>query len=140
MKRKLIIELLEVLSKNSTCKKLKTSAVIIKNKSVVSLGYNGSPRGTDECETENCLIINNHCVRCVHAEQNAIINAARNGVSLLGSIMYCLHFPCKDCLKQILNAGVSELYYVNDYIDEMNKKLLEEYLEKKLIIVKKLEE
>lgn len=120
-----------------TCKRLKTAAVIFKNSSIISLGYNGSPRGSAECSKIGCFIISKHCQNVIHAEENAILNAARNGVSILGGKMYCLHFPCRNCLKSILNAGIKEIVYYKNYNDESNKKLLRRYLNEGLIEVRK---
>lgn len=138
MDKKNVKEILEAISKNATCSKRKTAALVIKDGVIISIGYNGSVRGADECIDKGCLLPVRHCERCVHAEENCLLNAARIGVSTLGGDLFCLHFPCRNCLRSIVNAGIKKIFFYNDYSDEANKILLAEYLEKKLIEIEKV--
>ena len=130
-------KILLALSGCGTCNRLKTAAIIFKKGTIVSVGYNGSVRGSAECSKIGCFIISNHCQNSVHAEENAILNAARNGASVLGGKIYCLHFPCRNCLKSIMNSGIREIVYYRNYNDESNKKLLRRYLDEGLLEVRK---
>lgn len=130
---------LRSLAKQATCNKLKTSAIICKDDKIISQGFNDSLLSDNNCLNNGCLVVNNHCKRCIHAEQKAILNAAKQGIQLLDSEIYTLYFPCNDCLKQIISAGIKKIYYINDYEDEVNKLLLKTYLDNNLITIEKLE-
>lgn len=114
----------------ATCNRAHNGAVIISpNNRILSAGYNGSPSGEPHCEDVGCEIIRDpdgtpHCIRTTHAEMNAIINAARAGVSLKGSMMFSTMEPCYDCAKAIVNAGIKSVVYLNDYSVHMGCSLL----------------
>lgn len=107
-----------IVSLRSTCCRALVGAVLTKDGRVLGTGYNGAPSKLEHCTDVGCLIVNNHCIRTVHAEVNAVINCARHGVSTEGSVLYCTHFPCFDCMKMLINAGVMGIVYLNDYIDD----------------------
>ena len=90
-------------------------AVIVRNKQILSTGYNGSPAGVVHCDDVGHEMIEGHCVRTIHAEQNAIIQAAKNGVTINGSEIYITHFPCYICFKLLANAGIKSIYYEDGY-------------------------
>jgi dCMP deaminase len=102
----------------STCPRKHVGAVIVRDKSILSTGYNGSIRGAPHCDEAGCLMDNGHCVRTVHAEANALVQAARNGVRLEGAHIYVTASPCFHCFKLIANAGLSTVYYGEFYRDE----------------------
>jgi dCMP deaminase len=102
----------------STCPRKHVGAVIVRDRTILSTGYNGSIRGAPHCTEVGCLIENNHCVRTVHAEANALVQAARHGVLLEGAEIYVTASPCFNCFKLIANAGVRVVYYGEFYRDE----------------------
>ena len=102
----------------STCPRKHVGAVIVRDKSILSTGYNGSIRGAPHCDDAGCLMENGHCVRTVHAEANAIVQAARNGVRLDGAEIYVTASPCFNCFKLIVNAGIRTVYFGEFYRDE----------------------
>ena len=102
----------------STCPRKHVGAVIVREKSVLSTGYNGSIRGAGHCTEFGCLMEAGHCVRTVHAEANALVQAASHGVRLEGAQIYVTASPCFDCFKLIANAGIRTIYYGEFYRDE----------------------
>jgi len=102
----------------STCPRKHVGAVIVRDKSILSTGYNGSIRGAPHCDEAGCLMENGHCVRTVHAEANAIVQAARNGVRLESAEIYVTASPCFNCFKLIVNAGIRTVYFGEFYRDE----------------------
>jgi len=113
-------------AQRSTCERAKVGAVIVKDKRILTTGYNGSPRGLAHCTEVGCLMDNGHCVRTLHAEQNAIIQAALHGVITEGAIIYVTHQPCFNCAKTIINAGISEIVYDREYHDDRSLEFLEQ--------------
>lgn len=104
----------EVISLRGTCQRAKVGCVITQDNRIVSTGYNG-PLGSVECNDTNCNL-KEHCKHAVHAEANAIAFAAREGISLKGSTLYCLYSPCVDCARLIIQAGISKVVYREQYI------------------------
>lgn len=102
----------------STCPRKSVGALVVRDKAILATGYNGSIRGLPHCTEVGCLIENGHCVRTVHAEANAILQAARHGVSIDGADVYVTASPCWDCFKLIANAGVTRVLYGEFYRDE----------------------
>jgi len=102
----------------STCPRKHVGAVIVRDKTILSTGYNGSIRGAPHCTEVGCLIENEHCVRTVHAEANALVQAARHGVLLEGAEIYVTASPCFNCFKLIANAGIRIVHYGEFYRDE----------------------
>jgi dCMP deaminase len=107
----------------STCLRKKVGAVIVRDKTILSTGYNGSIRGLDHCEDVGCLIEDGHCVATVHAEANAIIQAAKNGVAIDGAELYTSASPCWGCFKLIANSGIRKIYYGEFYRDERSREV-----------------
>ena len=108
-------EIAEVVSKRSTCDRKHCGAVIVLEKMILSTGYNGSIRGGQHCDEVGHLMEDGHCVRTIHAEANALIQAARNGVNVNGAKMYTNTFPCWGCFKLIANAGIVKVCYRDAY-------------------------
>ena len=102
----------------STCNRKHVGAVIVKDKMILSTGYNGSIRGAKHCTEIGCLIENGHCVRTIHAEANSIVQAAANGVSVKGATIYCTASPCFNCFKLIANAGIARICFGHFYSDD----------------------
>jgi dCMP deaminase len=102
----------------STCDRKHVGAVIVRDKTILSTGYNGSVRGLPHCDDAGHMMEDGHCVATIHAESNAIIQAARNGVRLEGADIYVTASPCWNCFKMVVNAGVKNIYYGEFYRDE----------------------
>ena len=104
-----------LISTRSTCPRLSVGAIIVKNNQIISTGYNGSVGGEVHCDDTECLVEDGHCIRTIHAEINSILQCARTGVSLKDATIYVTHYPCVNCMKAILQAGISKIYYLHDY-------------------------
>ncbi len=102
----------------ATCPRKHVGAVIVRDRTILSTGYNGSIRGLPHCEDVGCVLEDGHCTATVHAEANAILQAARNGVSIAGAELYTTASPCWPCFKLIANAGLTRVYYGEFYRDE----------------------
>jgi dCMP deaminase len=127
------MDIAKITAKQSYCKRAEVGSVIVKDKRIIATGYNGTISGFDNnCEKEDGLT--DHSI-VVHAEQNAIIQCARNGVSTVGSTMYCTFTPCEECAKLILQSGIKEFVYKIEYKNQRGLDLL-----KKKIKVRKLDE
>ena len=113
-------------AKRSTCPRAAVGAVIVRDKRILTTGYNGSPAGLAHCTEVGCLMVNGHCVRALHAEQNAIIQGALHGVNVSDSTVYVTHQPCLICAKEIINAGIERVVYAGHYPDEIAWGFLEE--------------
>jgi len=128
------MEMAVLAAKRSTCLRRQVGAVIVKNRRVLSTGYNGVPSGVTHCSVTGCLReqLNvpsgerHELCRGLHAEQNAIIQAAYHGVSIDGSTLYCTTLPCIICAKMIINAGIRKIYYLEGYADTLTGAMLEE--------------
>ncbi len=102
----------------STCDRARVGAIIVKGRRILTTGYNGAPAGLPHCDDVGHLMIGGHCVRTLHAEQNAIIQGALHGVGVAGGTMYVTHQPCLTCAKMIINAGIERVVYAGEYADE----------------------
>jgi dCMP deaminase len=128
------MEIASVVAKRSTCLRQHVGAVIVKDKRILATGYNGAPSGLPHCEEVGCLRDRmsvpsgerQELCRGVHAEQNAIIQAAKFGISVDGGTLYSTHCPCITCAKIIINAGIKRVVYGKEYADKNGLKLLEE--------------
>ena len=131
------MDLAENLSKRSHCVKLKVGAVIAKDTRIVSLGYNGPPSGTHNCDLEWPLegcprSSKGSCSLALHAEENAILYAAKNKVDLQGSTLYITLSPCLSCARMIFTSGIKKVYFLNSYAEYKGHKTEEgvEFLER----------
>ena len=128
------MEMAFLVSKRSTCLRRRVGAVIVRDKHVISTGYNGSPRGTKHCEELGCIRqqlnipsgTRHELCRGVHAEQNAITQAAYFGTSVANATIYTTTIPCSMCAKILINAGITEVVYADGYVDDLSKKLFAE--------------
>lgn len=128
------MEIAQFVASRSTCLRRKVGAVIVKDRRILTTGYNGAPKGLAHCEKTGCLRIkmnipsgeHQELCRGLHAEQNAIIQAAMHGVSIQNSHIYCTDQPCITCVKMIINAGITRIYYLNSYPDQLARDLIVE--------------
>lgn len=128
------MEMAEVAQKRSTCTRRSVGAVIVKNKRIMATGYNGVPMGIEHCESRGCLRDHlnipsgqrHELCRGLHAEQNAIIQAAHLGQSIAGGTLYCTNQPCVICAKMIINAGLERIVIKDGYPDELAVEMLSE--------------
>ncbi len=123
----------ELAASRSTCVRRQVGAVVVKDRMVLSTGYNDTPRGLPNCGDGGCErcasdappgAAHDTCL-CLHAEQNAIIQAAYHGVAIAGAAIYVTHQPCLVCAKMILNAGLRRVVFGGEYPDEMARQVLE---------------
>ena len=102
-------------STRGTCNRKQVGAIIVKDKRILATGYNGSMSGAVHCDTVGHQIVDNHCVRTVHAEINAIVQCAKYGIGCNNATIYINTFPCWECFKATVNSGIKEIYYTDDY-------------------------
>jgi dCMP deaminase len=105
-------------SYRATCPRKSVGAVIVRDRMILSTGYNGSISGGDHCTDVGCMMEDGHCVRTVHSEANAIIQAAKNGVRIDGAAIYVTASPCWFCFKLIVNSGLKKIIFGEMYRDE----------------------
>ena len=123
-----------LVAERSTCLRRAVGAVLVKDKRILATGYNGSPANLKHCAEVGCLREQlgiesgkmHELCRGIHAEQNAIIQAAYHGVSVKGAVIYCTNQPCSICARMIINAGIVKIYYQSGYADALAKELLGE--------------
>lgn len=126
------MEIAAQVATRSTCTRRQIGAVVVRDKRILATGYNNVPSGIEHCTTRGCLRDElgiasgerHELCRGIHAEQNAIAQAARNGVSIDGSMVYCTDQPCILCAKLMINAGIVEIVYGGQYPDELSVELL----------------
>ncbi len=120
------MKIANAVSERSTCDRAQVGCVLVLDKRILTTGFNGSPTGQPHCDEVGHLMVEGHCVRTIHAENNAIIQAALHGVSTKGSTCYVTHFPCMNCAKVLVNAGITRLVYGVSYrIDPISVQFLE---------------
>jgi dCMP deaminase len=120
-------------AERSTCTRAKVGAVIVRDRSILATGYNGAPAGLPHCLDAGCLIyesrtpdgeLEQNCFRTIHAEINAITQAARNGVAIRDADIYVTHTPCIHCLKVLINTGIRNVFYEKPYKQHTIEELL----------------
>ncbi|MBL7054738.1 cytidine/deoxycytidylate deaminase family protein [Candidatus Woesearchaeota archaeon] len=102
----------------STCDRKYVGAVIVRDKTILSTGYNGSIRGMPHCDEAGHIMENDHCVATIHAEGNAILQAAKNGIRIEDAEIYITASPCWQCFKMMVNAGIKKIYFGEFYREE----------------------
>jgi len=107
-----------VVASRATCDRKHVGAVIVRDKTILSTGYNGSIRGMPHCSEVGHMMEDGHCVATIHAETNAVLQAAKNGVSIDGATVYVTASPCWNCFKMITNAGIRRIVYGEFYRDK----------------------
>ncbi|OLN33945.1 deoxycytidylate deaminase [Desulfosporosinus metallidurans] len=121
------MQMAHVVAGRSTCLRRQVGSVIVKDKQILSTGYNGSPSGLQHCDEVGCLRQSlgvpsgerHEICRAVHAEQNALVQAAKHGVAIRGADLYVTHQPCALCTKLLINVGVKRVVYVHSYPDQL---------------------
>ena len=104
-----------LLASRSTCERLSVGATIVRDKRIIAGGYNGSVSGDVHCIDEGCYLVDGHCVRTIHAEMNAILQCAKFGAATDGAEIYVSDFPCLQCTKMLLQAGIQKIHYLRNY-------------------------
>ncbi|GBG93911.1 competence protein ComEB [Ligilactobacillus salitolerans] len=125
-----------LLSTRSTCQRLSVGAILVRDKRIIAGGYNGSVSGDVHCLDEGCYLVDGHCVRTIHAEMNAVLQCAKFGVASAGSEIYVTDFPCLQCTKMLLQAGIRKIYYLRNY---HNDQYAVELLKRKEVEVQRVE-
>jgi dCMP deaminase len=128
------MDITKLVAKRSTCRRRAVGAVIVKDKRVLTTGYNGAPSNIRHCIEAGCLREDmqvasgerHELCRGIHAEQNAIIQAALHGVSINDAVLFCTNQPCSICAKMIINAGIKKIYYLSGYADTLSQEMLKE--------------
>jgi dCMP deaminase len=113
-------DIAHVVAKRATCPRANVGVVLVKDRRILATGYNGSPKGVDHCVDVGCRIDNGHCERAIHAETNAIAQAALHGVSLHGATCYSTHQPCRNCTKALIASGIAEIIFTTAYPDPIS--------------------
>jgi dCMP deaminase len=128
------MEITRLVASRSTCLRRQVGAVIVKDKKILTTGYNGAPSGLAHCLEVGCLRDQlgipsgerHELCRGLHAEQNAIIQAAYHGISIKGATLYCTNLPCIICTKMLINAGIQRVVYAQGYTDPLAQEMWEE--------------
>ena len=126
------MDITHLVAKRSTCLRRQVGALLVKDKKILATGYNGAPAGLEHCLDVGCLRQKENIpsgqrhelCRGLHAEQNAIIQAACHGVSIRGATLYCTNHPCIICSKMIINAGIEKIVYEEGYADALAEEML----------------
>ncbi|MBC7087407.1 MAG: cytidine/deoxycytidylate deaminase family protein [Tissierellales bacterium] len=123
---KYFMEITEMVASRSTCDRAFVGCVLVNDEHrIVSTGYNGSVSGNPHCDDVGHTIRDGHCIATIHAEMNALLYCAKEGISVKNCIAYVTHFPCLNCTKALIQAGIKKIYYKHEYnVDEYAKYLL----------------
>lgn len=113
-------DITKIVATRSTCDRAMVGCVIVnKDNRIVSTGYNGSVTGNPHCDDVGHTLRDGHCIATIHAEMNALLYCAKEGISVNNCSAYITHFPCLNCTKSLIQAGIKEIYYIEDYrVDE----------------------
>lgn len=122
-REELYISIAELIAKRSTCGRLNVGCVITREGRIIASGYNGPTKNSEHCNDSICNT-EDTCKRSIHAEANAIAHAARFGISLQGTVIYCTHLPCLKCSELIVQSGITEVIYLDDFRDLSGKDFL----------------
>lgn len=128
------LDIAKLVARRSTCLRRQVGALIVKNRRILTTGYNGTPTGITHCEVTGCLREKlgvpsgqrHEICRGLHAEQNSIIQAALYGVNIEGGTLYCTNQPCSICAKMLINAGIKEIVMESGYPDKMARDFFDE--------------
>jgi|UPI00040FDE3D dCMP deaminase len=128
------MKIAHIVAERSTCLRRKVGAVAVKDRRILATGYNGAPSGLAHCLDIGCLREKlkvpsgerHELCRALHAEQNVIVQAARHGINIEGSTIYCTTQPCLICTKMLINVGVREIYFQHSYPDELSREMIRE--------------
>lgn len=128
------MDITKLVSRRTTCLRRAVGAILVKEKRILATGYNGAPAGLRHCEEVGCLRedssipsgTRHELCRGLHAEQNAIIQAAYHGLAIAGATLYCTNKPCVICSKMLINAGIRQIFYAEGYDDPLSDQMFEE--------------
>ena len=128
------MDITRLVATRSSCLRRQVGALLVKDRNILATGYNGVPSGISHCEAAGCLRERlrvpsgerHELCRGLHAEQNAIIQAAFHGIRIQGATLYCTNLPCVICTKMLINAGIREILYEGGYGDELSREMLAE--------------
>lgn len=128
------MDIARLVARRSTCLRRQVGAVLVKDKNILATGYNGTPKGITHCSETGCLREQlkvpsgqrHELCRGLHAEQNAIIQAASHGTSISDATVYCTNMPCIICTKMLINAGIRQVIFLEGYPDDLSQAMLEE--------------
>ena len=128
------MEIARLVARRSSCLRRQVGAVVVKDKNILATGYNGTPKGITHCSETGCLREQlkvpsgqrHELCRGLHAEQNAIIQAASHGTSISDATVYCTNMPCIICTKMLINAGIRQVIFLEGYPDDLSQAMLEE--------------
>lgn len=115
---KYFMQIAREVGSRATCPRKSVGAVIVRDKTILSTGYNGAPKGMEHCTEVGCMMEHDHCVRVTHAEMNSIGQAAMNGTAIKGATLYTTASPCWPCFKLIANVGIAKIVFGELYRDE----------------------
>ena len=119
------LRMADLAASRSTCPRRQVGAVLVKDQRVIATGYNGSLRGQPHCSEAGCLMVAGHCKRTVHAEMNALLQCAFYGAPSRGAVLFTTSFPCLDCAKAMVQAGVERVVYRDPYPDPHTLEVLQ---------------
>ena len=128
------LKLAILVSERATCPRMHCGCVLVRDKRILATGYNGSIPGDGHCEDIGCLIEDNHCIRTIHAEVNAILQCSIHGISTMGAIAYVTNMPCTNCAKALIGAGIRDVVIFSDY----HGSLAEDFFKKAKVKIKRL--
>jgi dCMP deaminase len=128
------MDITRLVATRSTCMRRQVGAILVKDRNILATGYNGVPSGISHCDVVGCLRERlkvpsgerHELCRGLHAEQNAIIQAARHGINIDNSTLYCTTMPCIICTKMLINAGITTVVYAEGYADDLAREMLAE--------------
>lgn len=112
------MDIARMVSERSTCERLHVGAVLVRDRRIKGTGYNGSPKGLPHCDEAGCLMVNNHCVRTIHAEVNCLLEVAPEERE--GATMYVTHTPCPECQKLMITCGIKRVVFATEYTPSIN--------------------
>jgi dCMP deaminase len=120
------MDIARTVANRATCPRANVGAIVVRDRRILTTGYNGSPPATSHCTESGCIMVDNHCLRATHAEANAIVQGARYGISIGGSTLYTTHRPCAGCAKLLISAGITRVVYEHAYLDPVAETLFSE--------------
>jgi dCMP deaminase len=129
------LKLAALVSERATCPRMHCGCVLVKDKRILSTGYNGSIPGEEHCEDVGCQVVDNHCIRTIHAEMNAILQCSIHGISVKGAMAYVTNMPCLNCAKALVTAGIERIVIFSDYHDPHT----EDFLKKAKVELSRIE-
>ncbi|MGE5682113.1 MAG: deoxycytidylate deaminase [Bacillota bacterium] len=128
------LKLAMLVSERSTCPRMHCGCVLVRDKQILSTGYNGSIPGGEHCEDVGCYVVDNHCIRTIHGEMNAILQCSTHGITTAGATAYVTNMPCTNCSKALIAAKIKEVVIFSDFHDT----LAEEFFEKAGVKIRRL--